>query len=121
MSMKTHHIKNFSQTWLISSRYKTPRISKTSPSNHKTIQFYLFIRRIYFCHTIIKIFYISITNHRNSNMFFEFINLSKISISCICLFRRSSMNSNESCSGIFQSFYEINECFWSIPPKTCFY
>lgn len=108
-SMKLHHFKNFSKSWHILTIYKsswtfisvmivsisvfekTPRIPKTSSSDHKTIEI------IYFSHSIFIIHDISVTNQRNIDMIFEFVDLCKISVSRISLCSRSSVNS-ETCS-----------------------
>lgn len=109
--MKLHHFKNFPKSWHILTVYKsswtfisvvimsisilekTPRIPKTSSSDHKSIKI------IYFSHPIFIIHDVSVTNQRNIDMIFEFVDLCEVSVSRISLCSRSSVNSKTCSSG----------------------
>ena len=94
-SMKFHNLKQFLECGYIFSRQKTPWISKTSSSNHKSIEiFHLF-------YPIIIIHNISITDKGNMDMIFKFINICKVGMSCVGLFCCSSMNSQKATTCIF--------------------
>ena len=108
-SMKLHHFKNFSKSWHILTVYKsswtfisvmivsisvfekTPRIPETSSSDHKSVEI------IYFSHPIFIIHDVSVTNQRNIDMIFQFVDLCKISVSRVSLRSCSSVN-GKTCS-----------------------
>ncbi len=121
ISMFSHHIKDLSECWLIIIWKKTPRITKTCPSNHESIEILESFWMFYFFHPIVISFNIPIAYHRYIDMLLEIIYTSKICFSSKCLFIGSSMHWDETCSCILESPYEFSEKGRIFPSKSGFY
>lgn len=115
LCMKLHCFEYFRESGVVSSWSKTPWISKTSSSYHKTIQMF------HFLHSLIKVHDISITYQGYRNMFFEFIYVCKISMSCIGLCCGSSMYGQEASSCILESLSKTYQVLVSIKAQSSFY
>jgi hypothetical protein len=122
--MFCHDCEDFSESRDVFTREKTPRIPKRCSTNHKSIEC-CSIRTcsmfIEFFETIVIGKDIAVADYGDFYVFFEFINTSKICLSCKCLLVRPSMNRDQICSSIFESLYKFSEEFMIFPTESCFY
>ncbi len=109
ISMFSHHIKDLSECWLIIIWKKTPRITKTCPSNHESIEILESFWMFYFFHPIVISFNIPIAYHRYIDVLFEVIDSSEVSFSSECLLVGSPMYWDEARSSILESLNEFSE------------
>lgn len=92
ITMFLHNIEYFSENWFIAPRKKTPRITKTCSTNHKSIKILESFRMYHLCNTIVIREYITIGDYWYLNMLFEIVDARKISFSRECLLVGTTMN-----------------------------
>lgn len=72
----------------------------------------------HFCYPILIAEYITVTDHRDTNMLFEIIDTSEICSTSECLFVGATMYRDEARTRTFESLHKIDEKIWILPTKT---
>ncbi len=122
-----HHFEYLAESRFIFIWKKAPWISETGTANHKSIKILLgdfAISIVGMYHLLFAISIrkdITIADNRNTNMLLEFIDSSEVSFAGECLLIGPSMDTDEICPRIFESFHKINQEGTIFPPEACFY
>jgi hypothetical protein len=121
ITMFYHRREDLIECGYIVPREKTPRVTETRSSYHKTIEILESSRMHHLGDPIFITHHIAIADHGDADMLFEFIDPSQISTSSKSLLIGSPMHRDEIGSCIFQSLHEVYEEIRIFPSESSFH